>query len=71
MQHKSGTDVTSSEMHMDPIRFFSLHNQTKYAEPVIRTYTYGSNRIPWPLDVYMISDNVSDPADPISYTRTE
>ena len=30
VQHKLGTDVTASELHMDQIRFFSLHNKIKY-----------------------------------------
>ena len=55
---------------MDQIRFFSLHNLIKYVEQVIGNYTCGSNRIPWPHGVSMISDNVSEPADHISYTWT-
>ena len=70
MQQYLGTDVTTEELHMDQIRFFSLHNQIKYVEQVIGTYTYGINRITWTHDVYMISDNVSEPAYHISYTWT-
>ena len=55
---------------MEKIRFFSLQNKIKYVESVIGTYTYGSNMIPCPHDVQMISDNVSEPVDHISYTRT-
>ena len=55
---------------MNQIRFFYLHNQIKYVKPVIGTYTYGINRITWTHDVYMISDNVSEPAYNISYTWT-
>ena len=55
---------------MDQIMFFFLHNKIKYVETVIVTYTYGSNRIPWPRDIQMISDNVYEPVDHILYTCT-
>ena len=37
-----------------------------FVDPVIGTYTYGSERIPWTSYAQMISDNVSEPADHIS-----
>ena len=78
MQHKSGTDTTTSELPLDCIGFSLFATELKiinifkleFVETLTGSYKYRSQKIPWSFEVCMIPVNVSDLADRVSYTWT-